>query len=85
MDYSLGGLIVAAAALIAGLALYVAMIPPLQAWLISVAPRETQAQREDLGFKLGVMRRLILTAGVVAFGWGGYWLGKRLLGPMLGE
>ena len=31
------------------------------------------------------MRRLILSVGFVAFGWGGYMLGKRLLGPMLGE
>ena len=72
-------------ALVAGLALYIAMIPQLQAWLISVAPRETPAQREDLEFKLGVMRRLILTGGFVAFAWGGYLLGQRLLGPVLGE
>ena len=85
MDYSLAGLIVAAIALAAGLALYIAMVPPLQAWLIAQAPRETEAQREDLQFKLGVMRRLILTIGFVAFAWGGYWLGKRLLGPVLGE
>ena len=85
MDYSLGGLIVGAVALIAGLALYVAMLPSLQNYFRSVAPRETAEQREDVEFKLGVMRRLILTAGFVAFGWGGYWLGKRLLGPMLGE
>jgi hypothetical protein len=85
MDYSSGGLIVAAVALIAGLALYVAMLPSLQRYLRSIAPRETAEQREDVEFKLGVMRRLILTAGLVAFAWGGYWLGKRLLGPMLGE
>ena len=85
MDYSVAGLIVAAIALAAGLALYIAMVPALQAWLIAKAPRETQAQREDLEFKLGVMRRLILAVGFVAFAWGGYWLGLRLLGPVLGE
>jgi len=85
MDYSIAGLIVAAVALAAGLALYVAMLPSLQKYFRSIAPRETAQQREDVEFKLGVMRRLILTAGFVAFGWGGYWLGKRLLGPMLGE
>ena len=85
MDYSIAGLIVAAVALIAGLALYLAMLPSLQRYLRSVAPRQTAQQREDVEFKLGVMRRLILTAGFVAFGWGGYALGKRLLGPVLGE
>ena len=85
MDYSVAGLIGGALALVAGLAAYLAIIPSLQQALISVAPRDTVAQREDLEFKLGVMRRLILTIGFVAFGWGGYWLGKRLLGPMLGE
>ena len=85
MDYSVAGLIGGALALVTGLAAYLAIIPSLQQALISVAPRDTVAQREDLEFKLGVMRRLILTIGFVAFGWGGYWLGKRLLGPMLGE
>jgi hypothetical protein len=85
MDYSVAGLIGGAVALVAGFAVYVALIPSIQQRLISIAPRETAAQREDLVFKLGVMRRLILSIGFVAFGWGGYMLGKRLLGPMLGE
>jgi hypothetical protein len=85
MDYSAGGLIGGIAAIVAGLVLYFAMLPALQDWLRAVAPRDTQEQREDVEFKLGVMRRLILTGGVVVFGWGGYALGRRLLGPMLGE
>ena len=85
MDYSVAGLIGGAVALAAGFAAYIAMIPSVQQRLISIAPRETAEQREDLEFKLGVMRRLILSVGFVAFGWSGYMLGKRLLGPMLGE
>jgi hypothetical protein len=85
MDYSVAGLLGGMAAIVAGLVLYFAMLPALQNWLRSVAPRETREQREDVEFKLGVMRRLILTGGVVLFGWGGYVLGRRLLGPMLGE
>jgi|KBSSwiStaDraftv2_1062776.scaffolds.fasta_scaffold4324807_2 hypothetical protein len=85
MDYSVAGLVGGAVALVAGLAAYIALIPSVQQRLISIAPRETAEQREDLEFKLGVMRRLILSVGFVAFGWSGYMLGKRLLGPMLGE
>ena len=85
MDYSVAGLIGAAIALTGGLVGYVLMLPSLQHRLRAIAPRETAEQRADLEFKLGVMRRLMLTAGLVAFGWGGYWLGRRLLGPMLGE
>jgi hypothetical protein len=80
MSYSFAGLIGAAVALVAGLLAYAATLPALQGWLRSVAPRETQAQREDVEFKLGVMRRLILTGGLVACGWGGYWLGKAVAG-----
>ena len=72
MDYSIAGLIVAAVVLIAGLALYVAMLPSLQRYLRSIAPRATAEQREDVEFKLGLMRRLILTAGFVVLGWSGY-------------
>jgi hypothetical protein len=85
MDYSLGGLIVGAVALVAGLAGYVAMLPSLQRYLRSIAPRETAEQREDIEFKLGVMRRLVLTIGLAVLAWGGYWLGTRLVGPVLGE
>ena len=80
MDYSVAGLIGGAIALGAGLVLYFAIIPPLQQWLISNAPRDTQAQREDLEFKLGVMRRLILSVGFVVFAWGGYWIGRTVAG-----
>ena len=80
MDYSVAGLIGGAVALVAGLVGYFAIIPPLQQWLISNAPRDTQAQREDLEFKLGVMRRLILSVGFVVFAWGGYWIGRTVAG-----
>ena len=80
MDYSVAGLIGGMAALVAGLALYFAMLPAAQNWLRAVAPRETKEQREDVEFKLGVMRRIILTVGFVAFGWGGYWVGKAVGG-----
>ena len=80
MDYSVAGLVGGAVALVAGLVGYFAIIPPLQQWLISNAPRDTQAQREDLEFKLGVMRRLILAADIVVFGLLGYWIGKTLGG-----
>ncbi|HKS61525.1 MAG TPA: hypothetical protein VJT13_07500 [Xanthobacteraceae bacterium] len=80
MDYSVAGLVGGAVALVAGLVGYFAIIPPLQQWLISNAPRDTQAQREDLEFKLGVMRRLILSVGFVVFAWGGYWIGRTVAG-----
>ena len=80
LDYSLPGLIGAVLAVAAGLAGYVAMLPSLQRWLRTVAPRDSTAQREDLEFKLGVMRRLMLSIGFVTFGWGGYWLGKTVAG-----
>ena len=85
MDYSVAGLVGGAIAVVGGLVSYVALLPSLQQQLRAIAPRETAAQRDDVEFKLGVMRRLILTVGLVACGWGGYWLGRRLLGPMLGE
>ena len=45
MDYSVAGLIVAAVALVAGVALYIAMIPPLQVWLVSIAPSSPASER----------------------------------------
>jgi hypothetical protein len=80
MDYSAVGLIGAAVAILIGLAGYVAMLPALQTKLRAIAPSDTAEQREDIEVKLGVMRRLILTIGLVAFGWGGYWLGKTIAG-----
>jgi hypothetical protein len=80
MDYSAGGLIGAAGAILIGLAGYVATLPALQTKLRAIAPSDTAEQREDIEVKLGVMRRLILTIGLVAFGWGGYWLGKTAAG-----
>ena len=80
MDYSLAGLIGLSVALAVGLMAYLAALPSLQHWLRSVAPRDTAEQRDDLEFKLGVMRRLVLTAIIVACGWGGYWLGKTVAG-----
>jgi hypothetical protein len=84
MDYSVAGLIGAAVAVVGGLVGYVVMLPSLQQRLRAIAPRETAEQRDDIELKLGVMRRLILTIGLPAFGWGGYWLGARLLGSFLG-
>ena len=81
MDYyAPAGLIGAFAALAAGLAGYFAAIASIQNYFRSIAPSDTAEQRDDLEFKLGVMRRLILTVGFVAFAWGGYWLGKTVAG-----
>jgi len=85
MEYSVAGLIGGAIAVTGGLVGYVLMLPSLEQRLRAIAPRETAAQRDDVEFKLGVMRRLILSIGLAAFAWGGEWLGRRLLGPMLGE
>ena len=80
MDYSVPGLVGSAAAILAGLLAYVAALPPLQRKLQAVAPSDTAEQREDVEFKLGVMRRLMLSIGFVTFGWGGDWLGKAVAG-----
>ena len=80
MDYSVPGLVGSAAAILAGLLAYVAALQPLQRKLQAVAPSDTAEQREDVEFKLGVMRRLMLSIGFVTFGWGGYWLGKAVAG-----
>ena len=45
-----------------------------------LGPKDTPEQRQDLEFKLGVMRRLILTMDVVVFGLIGYWVGKAVAG-----
>ena len=42
--------------------------------------RTLRSSVEDLEFKLGVMRRLILTMDVVVFGIIGYWVGKTFAG-----
>ena len=80
MDYSVAGLVGAAAAIIAGFVAYLAALPSLQRKLRAVAPSDTEEQREDIEFKLGVMRRLMLSIGFVTVGWGGYWLGKAVAG-----
>jgi hypothetical protein len=80
MDYSLPGLIGLSVAMTLGLVGYVLVLPSLQQWLRSVAPLDTAEQREDLKFKLGVMRRLMLTAIIVACGFGGYWIGRAVAG-----
>jgi hypothetical protein len=80
VPYSTTGLFAAACALALGLTGYLLVIPPVQAWLRSVAPRDTQAQRDDLEFKLGVMRRLILSIGFAGLAWAGYSLGKTIAG-----
>ena len=80
MDYSVAGLVGGAVAILTGLAVYVAMLPALQTKLRAIAPSDTAEQREDIELKLGVMRRLILSIGLVACGFGGYWLGKTVAG-----
>ena len=81
MDYyAPAGLIGAFVALAMGLGVYVAAIASVQNYFRSIAPSDTAEQRDDLEFKLGVMRRLILTVGFVVCGWGGYWLGKTVAG-----
>ena len=80
MDYSVAGLVGSVAAIVVGLVAYLAALPSLQRKLRAVAPSDTAEQREDVEFKLGVMRRLMLSIGFVAFGWGGYWLGKAVAG-----
>jgi hypothetical protein len=80
MDYSLSGLIGLSVAMTSGLVGYVLVLPSLQQWLRTVAPQDTAAQREDLEFKLGVMRRLMLSAIIVACGLGGYWIGRAVAG-----
>jgi hypothetical protein len=80
MDYSLPGLIGLSVAMTFGLVGYVLVLPSLQRWLRRVAPQDTAEQREDLEFKLGVMRRLMLTAIIVACGFGGYWIGGAVAG-----
>ena len=80
MDYSVAGLVGSAAAIIAGLVAYLAALPWLQWKLRTIAPSDTAEQREDVEFKLGVMRRLMLSVGFGTFCWGGYWLGKAVAG-----
>jgi hypothetical protein len=80
MDYSVAGLVGSVAAIVAGFVVYLAALPSLQRKLRAVAPSDTTEQREDVEFKLGVMRRLVLSIGFVTFGWGGYWLGKAVAG-----
>jgi hypothetical protein len=80
MDYSVAGLVGSAAAVMAGLAAYVAALPSLQRKLRAVAPSDTAEQRADVEFKFGVMRRLMLSIGFVVLGCGGYWLGKAVAG-----
>jgi hypothetical protein len=80
MDYSVAGLIGLSVAMTFGLVAYVLVLPSLQQWLRRVAPQDTVAQREDLEFKLGVMRRLMLTAIMVACGLSGYWIGRAVAG-----
>jgi hypothetical protein len=80
MDYSVAGLVGSCLALVVGLTSYFLTVPAIQKSLRRVGPKDTPEQREDLEFKLGVMRRLILTMDVVVFGLGGYWLGKSVGG-----
>ena len=80
MDYSVAGLVGSVAAIVVGLVAYLAALPSLQRKLRAVAPSDTAEQREDVEFKLGVMRRLMLSIGFVTAGCSGYWLGKAVAG-----
>ena len=80
MDYSVAGLIGSALGLAVGLTSYFLTVPAIEKSLRRLSPKDTPEQRKDLEFKLGVMRRLILTMDVVVFGLGGYWLGKTVGG-----
>ena len=80
MDYSVAGLIGSALGLAVGLTSYFLTVPAIEKSLRRIGPTETPEQRKDLEFKLGVMRRLILTSDIVLFGLGGYWLGKTVGG-----
>ena len=80
MDYSVAGLIGLGLGLVVGLTSYFLTVPAIEERLRAIGPKETREQHEDLEFKLGVMRRLILTSDIVVFGLGGYWLGKTVGG-----
>jgi hypothetical protein len=80
MDYSVAGLIGSGFALVVGLTSYFLTVPMIQKRLREIGPKDTPEQREDLEFKLGVMRRLILTMDIVMFGLVGYFIGKTVAG-----
>ena len=80
MDVSLAGLIGSALAIVAGMTSYFLTVPFIEKRLRELSPKDTPEQRQDLKFKLGVMRRLILTMDVVVFGLVGYWVGKAVAG-----
>jgi len=80
MDYSVAGLIGSALGLAVGLTSYFLTVPTIEKSLRRLSPKDTPEQRKDLEFKLGVMRRLILTSDIAVFGLGGYWLGKTVGG-----
>ncbi|MGB9368901.1 MAG: hypothetical protein WCE79_23090 [Xanthobacteraceae bacterium] len=80
MDFSLAGLIGSALAIVAGMTSYFLTVPVIEKRLRELGPKDTPEQRHDLEFKLGVMRRLILTLDVVVFGLIGYWVGKAVAG-----
>jgi len=80
MDVSLAGLIGSALAIVAGMTSYFLTVPFIEKRLRELSLKDTPEQRQDLEFKLGVMRRLILTMDVVVFGLVGYWVGKAVAG-----
>jgi hypothetical protein len=80
MDYSVAGLIGSGLAVVAGLTSYFLTVPLIQKRLREIGPTETPEQRQDLEFKLGVMRRLILTMDIVVFGLVGYFAGQAIGG-----
>ena len=80
MDYSVAGLIGGGLAMVVGLTSYFLTVPLIEKSLRQTAPKDTPEQREDLEFKLGVMRRLILTLDIVVFGLVGYFAGQAIGG-----
>ena len=80
MDLSTAGLIGSGVALVVGLTSYFLTVPLIQKRLREIGPKDTPEQRQDLEFKLGVMRRLILTMDVVVFGLFGYFAGQAIGG-----
>ena len=80
MELSTAGLIGSALAIVAGMTSYFLTVPVIEKSLRRIGPKDAPEQRQDLEFKLGVMRRLILTMDVVVFGLVGYWVGKAVAG-----
>jgi hypothetical protein len=85
MELSLAGFLGAVVGTAIGVANYVVVVPFVEARLRALDKSANAAERQEFEGKISVMRRLILGIDVFTFGGLGYWLGAKLLGPMLGE